>query len=263
MGIYNEYYQKYYSSIKKQENGKEYTPQRYNGTNSTRYNKYTSNNSKTRFPIYLNFMGKGFANIFIVQSLVVVVFIGGILIARTYPGGYVSSLCDKGISYINNGILGKNHIAMEDITDEFIKDNATQVFNEIKSFITMEEKKEDYIKKNYKFPVDIDKGKEISISENKLLINLTNETDVKAAYSGKVKSVIDGDKTTVIINHGDGIEIKYGGLSKDNITEGMDVKVNDIIGKYVDGSDNILSIEVLYMGSMLNPAKCFNLETMK
>ncbi|MEG0133636.1 MAG: M23 family metallopeptidase [Clostridium sp.] len=271
MGIYNEYYEKYYSGIKKQGNSKGYVPQRYSKNKNGKNVSYKGD-IKNYFPIYLNVMGKGFANIFIIQAAVVVVLIIGILAAKVYPGGSISKACDKGIAYINQGVFDKGTISMENISEVFTlenashlfsKENVIQVFNEVKSFVTMEESKEEYIKANYTFPVMIKEGNKVSVEGSRLLVGVVDEVEIKSAYAGKVKSVTSGDNITVLIAHGDGIEIEYGGLSEATVTNGMEVNSNDKIGKSVYELNSEVSIEVFYMGSVLNPGKCFSLETME
>ena len=270
MGIYNEYYQKYYSNMKKQSGISEYKPAKYNG-NNTKASHYKVNGRRNTFPIYLNVMRKGFVNIFIVQCIIVLVLLAGLFIAKTYPNGYVNKGYDKGIAIINNGLLNGKNITMENIVQAFNKENIlnifkkekiTEVFNEVKSIVSFEEKKENYIKENYVTPITITDKKQITVKDNRLFLNLASESDIKASFPGKVKSIIEGKEITLTIDYGDGIEMKYFGLSNSEVKIGDVVDTGEVIGKIKGDEGNILSIEVFYMGNILNPEKCFNFETM-
>lgn len=278
MGIYNEYYQKYYSNMKKQYGISQYKSTGYSG-NSTKASQYKVNSRRSTFPIYLNIMGKGFANIFIIQCMIVLVMIVGLFISRTYPSGYINKVYDKGIAIINNGLLKEQNINKENIVQAFKKenligvfnsdgiaklfnsDNITEVFNEMKSVTNFEEKKEEYIKENYVAPVSISDKNQVTVKDNRLLIDLTSESVVKASFPGKVKSYTDGKEITLTIDYGDGVEIKYYGLSESKVKNGDSVDTGEILGKVNGSNDNTLSIEVFYMGNILNPEKCFNFKT--
>jgi len=270
MGIYNEYYQKYYSNMKKQTGTSEYKPTKYSG-NSTKGSNNKLNSRRNTFPIYLNIFGKGFANILIIQCVIVLVLLAGLFLARTYPNSYVNKVYDKSIAIINNGLLKEKNITVENIVQAFKKKNIldvfkeekiTEVFNEVKSMVSFEEKKENYIKENYVNPITIKDKNQITIKDNRLSLSLTNESDIKASFPGKVKSVTEGKEITLILDYGDGIEMKYYGLSGSKVKIGNAVDTGEVIGTVKGDEGNILSIEVFYMGNILNPEKCFNFETM-
>lgn len=254
MGIYNEYYQKYYSNIKKHPGIKEYTSAKYNESKGSSSKKFKGSRNRSSFPIYLNIMGKGFANILIIQCVVIIILTSGLFVTKLYPSGYIRKAYDVGLNYVNNGILQKEEINKEDVV---------QVFNQVKAFVTFEEKQEEYIRKNYVFPISEENKNKITIEGNKLLVDLKEEGNVNSSYSGKVKSISKGNTTTLLINHGGGIEIKYSGLYDSGVTEGDNVHAGDIIGKFNGGENNRLSIEVFYMGSLLSPEKCFDLAALK
>ncbi len=269
MGIYNEYYQKYYSNMKKQSGISEHKHIKHNGNNPKASN-YKVNSRRSAFPIYLNVMGKGFANIFIIQCTIVLILLAGLFLSRTYPSGYVNKAYDKGIAIIDNGLLKEGNITKENIVQAFKKENIvqifkgesiTEVFNEVKSMVNFEEKKEAYIKENYINPIDVKDKKQVNVKDNKVLVDLTSESTIKASFPGKVKTITEGKEITLSIDYGDGIEMKYSGLSESQVKIGDAVDTGEIIGKINGNEDNILSIEVFYMGNILNPEKCFNFET--
>lgn len=277
MGIYNEYYQKYYSNMKKQCGISQYKPTGYGG-NNTKASQYKVNSRRSTFPIYLNVMGKDFANIFIIQCIIVLVILVGLFISRTYPSAYINEVYDKGIAIIDNGLLKEQNINKEKIVQALKKENLTEllkgdsiaklfnsnsiteVFNEMKSAVNFEENKEAYIKENYVAPVSITDKKQVTLKESRLLIALTSESVIKASFPGKVKSYTDGKEITLTIDYGDGVEIKYYGLSESKVKVGDTVDTGEILGKVNGSKDNILGIEVFYMGNILNPEKCFSFE---
>ena len=271
MGIYNEYYQKYYSNMKRQSGISEYKPTKYSG-NSTKSSQYKVNSRRiSTFPIYLNVIGKGFVNIFTIQCIIVAVLLVGLFVSRTYSEGYVNKAYDKGIAIINNGLLNEKNITKENIVQAFKKENIaqlfrgeniTEVFNEMKSIVNFEKKKETYIKENYVAPVSITDKNQITMKDNRLLVDLTSESVIKASFPGKVKNFTGGKEITLTIDYGDGVEIKYFGLSESEVKIGDTVDTGEILGKINENEDSTLGIEVFYMGNILSPEKCFNFETM-
>lgn len=251
MGMYNDYYKKYYSNINKQNSGtREYIPLGNKVTSGESHRVSSGENHRvsiSRFPIFLNVFGKGYATILIVQCVVTFILFGGLIIYRAYPTTYIGKAYGVSLDYMKKGV------GVEDIT----KEKAVEVFNEFKSILNFNEKKEAYISENYIYPVTTEEQSDYSVDDNKLFINAKDGSLVRASYPGKVKKI---DKSGAItINYGDGIEMTYSGLGEVNATEGMTLDTNDIIGKAVVKSGNKLAIEIFYMGDKLNPVNCFNL----
>ncbi len=243
MGMYNDYYKKYYSTINKQSSASRvYVPGGHRGTSVEVHGKGISS-----FPIFLNVFGKGYTSILIVQCVVTLILFVGLILYRVYPTTYIGRAYSTGLNYMSKSI------AVEDIT----KEKVVGVFNEFKSVLNFNEKKELYISENYIYPVTTEEQSDYSVNDNKLFINAKEGSFVRASYPGKVKEIDESGAIT--INYGDGIEMTYSGLGEVNAMEGMTLDTNDVIGKAIAEAENKISIEIFYMGDKLNPENCFNL----
>lgn len=242
MGMYNDYYKKYYANMGQQSASKAYMPRGYNGNAKVD----SHNNGAGIFPIFLNVFGRGYINIFIGQCIVTLVLFGGLILYRAYPGTDLGRVYALGLDYMSKGIK----------VEEFSKEQVVAVFNEVKSVLNFNEQKEAYISENYLYPVT-DKGESsFAVEDNMLVIKATEGTDVRASYPGKVKSVKD---SSVTVNYGEGIEMVYNGLTNITALEGMTLDSNDVLGKVGNVEKGAVSIEILYMGDRLNPFNCFEL----
>lgn len=240
MGMYNDYYKKYYANMGQQKASNAYVPKGYNGNGESR------NKGSVVFPIFLNVFGKGYTNIFIGQCVITLMLFGGLILYRAYPTTDLGKAYALGLDYMGKGIN----------IEEFSKEEVASVFSEVKSVFNFNEKKEGFISENYINPVAADSGSSFQVEDNRLLIKTAAGTDIRASYEGKVKAVKDG---TVTINYGEGIEMIYSGMDEINAVEGMTLNANEVIGKAKAGSEGDVSIEILYMGDKLNPSSCFNL----
>lgn len=243
MGMYSDYYKKYYSNIDMNNSSKEYIPRGY------------YNNSKAKaptkaigsFPVFLNIFGKRYMNIFIAQCILTLILLGGLIFCRLYPTTEIGKIYTEGLSYMSM------NLEIKDIS----KEDVVSVFNNFKGMLDFNEKKELYINENYMYPVQDQKESSYWIEDNSLMIKTTGSKDIRASFPGKVKDVTDG---VVRINYGEGVEMVYNGLSDIKAVEGMELDSKDIIGKTNTDLGGVISIEILYMGERLNPSNCFNLD---
>lgn len=89
-------------------------------------------------------------------------------------------------------------------------------------------------------------------------INASENTNILAAFNGKVKSLGD-DKSLgkyIIIDHGNGAETKYGHLNTILVNKGDAVMKGDVIAKSGNTGKSTgphLHFELLYMGENINP----------
>lgn len=93
-------------------------------------------------------------------------------------------------------------------------------------------------------------------------IEAKGNTEVKACFDGKVERCGKESQhgNYVIIDHGDGIETKYGNLSEVALKSGQQVKKGDVIGmsgNIENASANGVYFELLYMGESQNPLSYF------
>lgn len=243
MGMYNDYYKRYYSTMEKQNTSKAYVPGGYKGTKDD-----TFSGGIKRFPIFLNIFVKGYSNILIAQCVITLILLGGLILWRAYPSTDLGKVYGNGLNYMSKGIT------KEDITKEKI----TAVFSQFKSVLDFNEKKEAYISENYMYPIVNENQSGYSVEDNKLLINAKEGADIRASYPGKVKAI--GSNGVITVNYGEGIEMTYSGLGEVNAVEGMTLDTNDVLGKTGSEENNKIFIEIFYMGDKLNPINCFNLD---
>lgn len=242
MGMYNDYYKKYYSDMGHQGTTKAYVPRGYNGNV-----KVDSNNKGIGiFPIFLNVFGKGYVNIFIGQSVITLILFGGLILYRAYPTTDLGKTYEMGLDYMSKAV------SVEDIS----KEQVVAVFDEVKAVLDFNEKKEAFISENYLYPIAADKESSFTVENSNLVIKAAKGTDIRASYPGKVKTLKNG---VVTVNYGEGIEMLYSGLSEVSVVEGMTLDSNDIIGKAGAEGEGSVSIEILYMGDKLDPFNCFKL----
>ena len=251
MGIYNEYYKKYYMDVKGSGNPKEYksTNQYKQGTTTSSSNGQGRENS---FPIFLNIFSSRFTSIFVVQTAVVVVLFLLIIGSKLYPASIANNVCEKVYSYIDTGILQKDLLKNKDVL---------AAFNEVKSFFSIDQREENYIMKNYSVPVDLNNVSEVKIVQDKLVLSFKDEAYIRASFSGTVKEVQKEEGVSLLIDYGDGIEIKYMGLEESSINKGDKVEKGSVLGGIMNTKESTATIEIYYMGSRLDPSKCFNLES--
>lgn len=250
MGIYNEYYKKYYMDVKESENPKEYkSANQYKlGVAASSSN---SNGRGRAFPIFLNIFSSKFTLIFVVQTAVVVVLFLLIIGARLYPTSIAKEICEKGYEYIEVGIFKEDLLKNKDVI---------AAFNEVKALFNIDEREESYVMKNYSVPVDLNNISTVKMVEDKLVLSFKDEAYIRASFSGTVKEVQKEDSISILIDHGNGIEIKYMGLEESSINKGDKVEKGSILGGIINTKASNAIIEVYYMGSRLDPSKCFNLE---
>lgn len=161
---------------------------------------------------------------------------------------------------------------VKDIQPNNIEQKVTDYLDNIKARIKGEKTVEDKIKQDFVMPLqgtitshfgyrtdpvtgkkEFHEGIDIDAKEN---------TDVKACYSGKIKDC--GEDTDlgkyILIDHGSGIETKYGHLNSIEVKKSDTVKVGQTIAKSGDTGKSTaphLHLELIYMGQNEDPEKYF------
>lgn len=240
MGIYNEYYKRYYVDLKKGNRSPQYRPE----SGKINYGK------QQRDKFTLNIFSRSFVTNFTVQASVAIVLILGIVAAKLYPDSVVSEVYAKGKYYMEKGVIS---------AEVFKSEQIAETFNQIKDFVAVDDKKEAFIMKNYKVPVDLLSVTDIKYTEGKVTMTLKNDSYIRAAYGGVVKEIKEGETSEVLVNHGNGVEIMYIGMDNFQVAKGSKVNSGDILGAVSGKNGNEITIEVFYMGSRLRPEKCFQL----
>lgn len=240
MGSYEPYYKNYYSKIK-----------------SPKGRKLPSLN-----------MNKLFKKIIfqLAGTLILIIFI---LICRWGYFSYTDKMYEYAKETVNTSFDYKG--LYNNIKGTDIKTLPASIWNEINVFknkVEETDKVKGYIKENFQTPLE---GKITSAFGNRtdpvnggdeahdgIDISCALNTDVAACFSGTVKEAAE-DKDFgkyIVIDHGDGIETKYGHLNSFLVDKGVKVEKGDIIGKSgntgkVTGPHLHFSLSI--MGTYKNP----------
>lgn len=233
MGYYDDYYKKYYSSIKG-----ERRPNKING-----YPRKNGLNKGGNFIIFLNIFDKRYVNICIGQLIVVTILILLLIGVKVFPNKYLQVFYQYTTKYIENGIMQGKDLKKEDVSE---------VFNIIEDFIKSSEKKIEEIRDNYLPPTEFIDNTTSYEKNGKFYVGITDNTTIKASNKGKVKS-IDKGKNSIAITYGDGIEMNYGNLDSIFVKPGESLIKGDLIGQ-ANKNENFY-LEIYYMGEKLDPSK--------
>ena len=155
-----------------------------------------------------------------------------------------------------------------------LQDKITNIIEQIKNKATGGETAKDKIKNQFILPVE---GVETSsygyrkdpvTKEEKfhagIDIDAKENTDVKASYDGKIKDCGEDGQLGkyILIDHGDGIETKYGHLNEILIKKEDAVKKSQVVAKSGNTGKSTgphLHFELLYMGENEDPNEYFNI----
>ncbi len=244
MGSYNSEYQEYYDSMLKRRNkGFSF------GGNSLR--------------------GKVFSKKVIIRR-VIQELIGGVLLFLSVVFFKTNALPQNKVIYSNSKKIMHQNYDYRKINSEIKSIHITEFSNneevvsdwlenlKVKYFggVTIKTR----IKESYMMPL---KGKVITRFLDKdasggIDIQANENSEIKSAYAGKVKSIGEDSKLGkyIEIDHGEGIVTKYSNLNNQLVKKDHKVKKGQVIATSVKASSSkgeYLHFEILYMGKKLNP----------
>lgn len=259
MGNYNSQYEDYYSSLKKK-NRIRNSPYQNTGYNSIDIRKPKGKYLFRRITRDL------------IGVLILFMFIIGCKLVVTPQ--------TQNVYNYSKGVINQNYDygalkeKAKNIDFNKLQDKMTNIIEQIRSKITGNETAAEKIKDKFILPV---KGVETSsygyredpITKKKefhagIDIDAKENTDVLAAYDGKVKECgLDGQLGNyILIDHGEGIETKYGHLNKILVKKEDAVKKSQVIAKSGNTGKSTgphLHFELLYMGENEDPNQYFNI----
>ncbi|MBV7273067.1 M23 family metallopeptidase [Clostridium thailandense] len=259
MGNYNSEYESYYNSLKKN-NGARYTPAynrgfRHSAIERSKGNYWISRITRDLIGVFILF-------VFVISCKLVV----NPKTQEVY--NYSKEVLNQNYDYKDLKINYKN------IDLKKIQDKITNTIEEIKSKITGNETFDNRIKNEFILPVvGVETSpfgyREDPISKDKKFhagvdIDAKVDTDVKAAFDGRVKFCGEDKELGkyILIDHGNGIETKYGHLNKILVAKEDAVKKSQIIAKSGNTGKSTgphLHFELLYMGENKNPDEYFDI----
>ncbi len=256
MGSYNSQYEDYYNSLKKKSRTT-YSPYHKNSFSG----KEKSKGSYWVRKITIDLIG----------VLILFTFVIGCKLIATPKSvavyNYSKVIINK--SYDYKSLLSKDRsVHLKKIQESII--NTIEI---IKSKVTGKDMVRDKIIKEFTLPLT---GTETSAfgyrkdpvsKENKFHagvdIDAKENTEVKAAYNGTIKECGEDGKLGkyILIDHGDGIETKYGHLNNILVKNEDAVKKSQVIAKSGNTGKSTgphLHFELLYMGENKDPGQYFD-----
>ncbi|CDI50252.1 M23 family metallopeptidase [Clostridium tetani] len=250
MSGYNSQYEEYYKGLR---NGK--------GGNFDFYRGATNGNRKRK--------PKSIWDKFIKQLIGTAVLFSIVILCKLIVTpetkafyNYSKEIVNKNYDY--KKIYSKiNTIQFKDLEDELIG-----YIEKIKKKTTGKQTIMEKTKENFIVPI---KGsitsnygyREDPIEKNKVFhygidIDAKENTEVLSSYNGKIKDL--GEDTTlgkyILVDHGDGIETKYGHLNKINVKKGQTIEKGHVIGHSGNTGKSTaphLHFELMYMGDNKDP----------
>lgn len=256
MGNYNSQYENYYSSL----------------INKRRKNDYYSYSSSDGpiFKFDKEYILKRFTRE-LIGVFVLFVFVISCKIIVTPQTKMAYSYSKKILN--ENYDLNKAITAVKGLELKNIEEKTTNWMENIKSKLTGGKTIKEKIKEDFMIPVEgavISRfGEETTNLKGEkrqhegIDIDIKTDSEVVSSYDGKVKAVGE-DKNLgkyILIDHGDGIETKYGALADIKVKNEEELSKGTVIGKI--GSNNEsktshLHFELIYMGENKNPEEYMN-----
>lgn len=257
MGNYNKEYEKYYKMVTNNKKVINKSNKKYNDFNEVLEDSYRRNkNIKIKNTLIITTIG----------SLI----LGAALIVCKYSERgneiylYMKKVCSTNFYY--KDILKERYDS-----DFFIEKNKTEVKNvvtqentnniELKpfnDFQVVKNSKEDTLKESNNMPLENVKSFKVidNIKENHILIS-GEKNKIKALLDGKLKEIGE-DKNLgkfILLDHGDGVEIKYANLKQIYLSKGKLIKEGECLGEYKNDRNEIngVIIQILINGQLKNP----------
>lgn len=257
MGNYNSEYESYYNSLKKGRKTR-YFPS---------YNRSFDNTAKPKKNYWLSRITRDLVGVLIL--FVVIISCKLVVTSKTQAVyNYSKQIINQSYDYTNL----ENKFKHIDI--RMFQDKITNVIEELRSKITGKETVDNKIKSEFMLPVSGVETSSFGYREDPITkekkfhegvdIDVKENTEVKAAYSGRIKNCGEDEQLGkyVLIDHGDGIETKYGHLNEILVGKEDAVKKSQIIAKSGNTGKSTgphLHFELLYMGENKNPDDYFNI----
>lgn len=257
MGNYNDYYQRYYSSIGRK-SSKQHMKKKMSPSSGAVYRPNGSGYKESRGKSYFS----NFTSKFIVQLGIVLFLMIVLLGCKTFSNPYTKEFYESSKKLLNENY---NYVAIlskiKDFKLEDIEGKSIMYIEKIKSSITGGLTLQDEVKSDYALPVSMNNmqqgaGEALLAQgvnqDNLMWVKLDKESTINSCQRGKVKKIGKDDAmgNYVTIDHGKGIETKYNNLSEVTVGVGDEVNKGDIIGKVIPKVPNFETFyfEILYMG---------------
>jgi murein DD-endopeptidase MepM/ murein hydrolase activator NlpD len=247
MGNYNNQYEDYYKSLRKNFN-----------------TGYTSSQRKRSNGIGEYLLKRLPRDLIGALSLIFVIMLCKLVVTPQTQTvyNYSKSVVNKSYDYKSVFVQVKNLNVVK------VEDKVTDWMETLKSKVSGEKTLKDKIKEEFIIPVQgqitspygyridpIDKKR--SFHEG-IDIDAKEGTEVKCPYDGKVKDCGQDNElgNYIVIDHGDGIETKYGHLKEIKVKKGDATKKSSVIGLSGNTGKSTaphLHFEILYMGENKDP----------
>lgn len=258
MGHYNKEYERYYKMVTNNKKVINKSNKKYDDFNESLEGNYKRNkNINLKSTLIITTIG----------SLV----LGGALLLCKYSESgneiylYMKKVCSTNFYYKDileerynksNFLLGKNKAEARNLVTKENDDNIElKPFND---FQIVKNSKEDILKESNNMPLENVKSFKVinNIKENHILVS-GEKNKVKSLLDGQLKEIGE-DKNFgkfILLDHGDGVEIKYANLKQISLSNDKSIKEGECLGEYKNDKDDIsgVIIQILINGQLKNP----------
>lgn len=258
MGNYNSQYESYYSNL-------------INKRRNSRNSSYSSDKDSTSFKLDKSFLLRR-----VIQDLVgVFLLFTFVMVCKLVVTSQTQAAYNFSKEIVNKNYDYKNAVSLvKNFNYKSAETGITSWLEGIKVKITGTESIKNKIKSNFIMPVKgtvtslygertdpVNGGKE---KHQGIDIDAKEGTSIICPYDGKVKeSGVDEELGKyILVDHGSGIETKYGHLSEVSVKNGDTLKKEQVIGKVGSTGKSTaphLHFELLYMGENKNPEEYMDL----
>ena len=152
---------------------------------------------------------------------------------------------------VEEAVMAMNIPGVEDY-----KENILDYIDNFRSFVTGDKTLKEDIKDNYVIPV-VGTVSHLSGENVGIIIQTDSEMDVIASFDGKIREIKeDGDEKHIIVDHGNGIDIKEG----DKVEKGQLIGKTGVLDS--EGTKGIV-YKISYMGVEKDPVEMMDFSSLK
>jgi murein DD-endopeptidase MepM/ murein hydrolase activator NlpD len=264
MGSYNSQYESYYSKIANSRKNPNSYSSYYNVSSSRSKNGTGGNYLMRRLLRELT----GVLCLFLLVILCKIIITPQTMVVYNYSKQIVNKNYDY-IALLNN---------IKSTKYEVIQENIESYIDNLRTKITGGKTIKEKIRESFMPPVDgavtTNYGNRSNLISGKkefhqgVDINAPEGSEVKASFGGKVKDCGEDEVLGkyILINHGSGIETRYGNLMEIKVNKDANIKKGDIIAKSGAAEKSMephIHFEVLYMGQTRNPLEYIEFSTIE
>lgn len=258
--MYNSQYENYYNSLSNRANGKRNF--RYSGKyTNLRIKKLISVIKMQLIGTFILFVLVAVCKVYVTPQTKYAYSFGKTIVSENLD---FKALMNKASRVNISGVI--NYMKNNNVND--FENTAVNFIDKVRAKISGGKTIKEEINENFETPVSFKNNKKLFAgnfnNSNKVIknggikVSVPLNTAVVCSYDGTVKEIGKDEQygKYIIIDHGNGIETKYGYLNSIEAAQGESVSKNEIIGRSGESEDlkhPSLYFELIYMSENLNP----------